>query len=422
MRHRPSGLACLCLSAAVAAGPAATPSAAAPCGRGAAARPGTWYVSTPPPATRTPVRQALTGPYSALRAVAVDPADPRVVFVTDGGQVARSDDAGCSWRTVYTLPGAPASGPDGDTGEIRSIDVARVAGRTRVLLALDGAGNDTPYVARPVLVRSADGVTGWTPVTEAGFAAGVYDAERGRWAPVVRSSGGTAYAALPGPAGAVAYFRSTDGGATWALRSSPADPAAPVRLTGFAVNPWNADELWEWGGRWSRGRERTTGLRRSTDGGATWTWLDPWPSYERKPSWQSADVAWPRRGGPARVLVFGEADDGDVEIDAPVLAWSGDGGKSFNAALPPTRTVLFEAAVTHLANGDAVVVAPDRTAFRIAHRGRPPLRADWRTLPKPPESAAFATAGYDAARASGALPALVAVPGARTVQLMAVPK
>lgn len=396
--------------------------AAAACGRAGAIRTRTWFTATPPLPPHSAAHQLAHGPQARLRTIALDPAEPRVVLASDGVRVQRSDDGGCSWKQVYALP-EPAGGtaPDGVVGEIRSIDVARVAGRTRVLLAVQGAGwNHSAASARTVIVRSDDGYTGWTPVNDPQLA-GVYDAERGAWGPVVRGAGTVAYAAVPSPTGAVAYFRSVDAGRTWALRSSPADTTAPVAIVGFAVNPWQPDEVWEWGGRWSRGGDRLTGLRRSTDGGATWTSYDPWPAYETtKPGWLSADVAWPRKGSPARVLVLGDATNG-ADLPAPMLAWSGDAGATFHLAVPPSRGAsLYDAAVAHLANGDAVVVATNRLAYRIRHTGRPPRQGDWQRLAKVPAEPVYATLGYDRARGSATTPGVVAVPTLRVVQLLTV--
>ena len=398
----------------------AVPAGAATCGRAAAIRTRSWFVATPPLPPHSAAHQPLHGSAARLRTMALDPADPRVVLASDGVRVQRSDDGGCAWKQVYALPDPPgATTPDGTVGEILSIDVTRVAGKTRVLLAVQGTGWDIPATARTVIVRSDDGYNGWTAVTDPQFA-GVYDATAGAWKPVVRGAGAVAYAAVPSATGAVAYLRSVDGGKTWALRSSPADLKAPVAILGFAVNPWDTDEVWEWGGHWSRGGDPMTGLRRSTDGGATWTSFDPWPAYATKPLWQSADVAWPRKGGPARVVVLGDAAAGN-DVAAPILAWSGDAGATFHLAVPPSRDVsLYDAAVAHLANGDAVIVAGNRLAYRVRHTGRPPRRGDWLKLAKSPEEPPVTVLGYGFARGSATTPGVVAVPTLRTVQLLTV--
>jgi hypothetical protein len=407
------GLACFALTAAL----AAVPANATTCGRDAATRAGRWYTATPPFPDMPPAYQAMYGVKGGVSAVAVDPANPRAVFVADGAHLLRSDDGGCSWTKVYALPDAPGiSTPDGDVGQIRSIDVAHVAGRSRVLLAVQGVGGAALQPVRTVVVRSDDGYTGWAAVTDPTFV-GAYT-NGPPWTPQVRSAGGITYAAVPSPAGTVAYLRSADGGQTWSLRTPPA-ATSPVTMTSFAVNPWHPDELWEWGAGTTLQGDPTTGLRRSTDGGASWSWLDPWPFYESKPGWWNADVVWPRKDAPARVLVLGEAGDGG-QHRSPVAAWSGDGGRSFQLSVPPnTYATLYDAAVTHLPNGDAIVVAFNRTAYRIVARNHPPVRADWRTVPKPPKQALVST-GITAAGATHAAYGVVAAPTALTVQLLAV--
>ena len=417
MRHRAFPLACLVLTTL----PATLPATAATCGRAAAQRLGRWFATTPVFPAHPPGRQALRGPVSAVRAAAVDPADPRVLFVTNGVHLLRSNDGGCSWRSVYALSPAPATSaaPDGDLGTIRSVDVVRVGARPRVLLAVQAFG-DLPAGGRTVVVRSDDGYGGWTAGETASFP-GVYG-KRGEWAPQVHSVGGVAYAAVPSPAGGVAYWRSVDGGRTWSVRSAPADLRAPARMTGFAVNPWNPDELWEWGGRHSAADDPLTGLRYSTDGAATWTSVDPWAAYDPRPSFFAADVAWPRRGGPARVILLGGLVEATTSTTVPAIGWSGDGGRTFAATTPPRRFDTLDASITHLPNGDAIVVAENRVTFRVVHRGRPPVTADWRELPKPPEGASRAEVGHDAARAGTTVPTLVLFPNSLSVQLLTVKK
>lgn len=409
MRRRPLGLACLSLAATL----VAVPAGAASCGRATADRKGEWFVSTPKLATVSEAHRNLHwNAGDAIQVMAVDPADPRVVFVANGAHLMRTNDGGCSWTEVYRLPDPPALGPDSAAYSIYAIDVVRVGGRTRVLLGVLGGPKPTASV-RTVVVRSDDGYRDWTPV-DPGFP-GIFVTHRSGWAPVVRSAGGVTYAAVPSPTGAVAYHRSADGGKTWALRSRPDDTTAPVSINGFAVNPWNPDELFEWS--FGRGLDDGfySGLRRSTDGGASWTWLDPWPAYQEgsKPSFQLADVAWPRRGGPARVLIPG-VTSGDL---APIASWSGDGGRTFSLAIPPTRTTpLYDATVTHLANGDAIIVASNRMVYRLYHRGRAPRRADWVFLRQVPQVGATFLQTYDPTLAAGSRPAVVVVRNALVVQ------
>jgi hypothetical protein len=404
--------------------PALPAGARVTCGRAAAVRAGRWYVSAPPLPAHSSTHQTMHGDVRHLRATAVDPADPRVVVVTDGERVQRSDDGGCSWRQVWALPAGPgADGPDRDVSEVTSVDVAHVAGRSRVLLAVMGNGWGASYGARSYLVRSDDGRTGWGLVGDAATLTGPYDVQQGSWPPVVHSAGEVAYAAVSGPLGSVSYVRSADGGRTWAVRSDPADLGAPTRMTGFAVNPWKPDELWEWGGTRSKAGDTLPGLRRSDDGGRTWRAIDPWAAFgDWHPNWSTADLAWPRAGAPARLLVLGGARSASGTEPA-VAVWSGDGGATFHQILPATRLPLVHAAVTHLASGDAVVVAEDGESFAVRCAARPPSSADWRALPRTPKPPAgsWTVLGPDLARAGGPPPGgVVAVPTTSNLQLLTV--
>ncbi|HWL36617.1 MAG TPA: sialidase family protein [Frankiaceae bacterium] len=415
--RRLRALACLSLLAA----PAAVPADAAPCGRGRADRLRTWYVSTPKAPENSQVHTIWHGGGGAIRASAIDPVNPRVVFAAAGAFLLRSNDGGCSWTQVYRLPAAPAvTVPDADTGAIIGIDASRAPGnRTRVLLLV----HTVPQPSQPgrlVVVRSDDGYRDWTAATEFPATFG----KQGPWVPSLHTAGGVTYAAVPGVAGGVTYHRSADGGKTWAMRTTLPDPKAPASIVGFAASPWRPDELWEWGGRTAVDDERLTGLRRSTDGGASWSPVDPWPAYAAgdKPTWEVADVAWPRKGGAARVLVLGGKSNGTGE-DTPVASWSGDGGQTFSLAVPPTHTTpLKDATVASFANGDAVIVATNRMVYRLAHRGRAPRRGDWTFLAKVPEPGGTWPTGNDQpTRASGTRPGVVTVRSGARVQFLAVP-
>jgi hypothetical protein len=403
--------------------------AGSPCGRAAAARAGRWFVVAPPLPAHSATHQAVHGDLRVVRAAATDPLDPRVVVVTDGERVQRSDDGGCTWRQVWQLPEGPsADAPDRDVAQITAVDVAHVGRRSRVLLAVAGIGWGLPGSARTYLVRSDDGRTGWTLAGDVATLTGTYDASHSPWPPVVHTSGpsgSVAYAAVPSPAGTVAYVRSDDGGRTWSARSAPADPSAPIGLTGFAVSPWDANDLWEWGGGTSRTGDPLTRLRHSTDGARTWRPVDPWPAFgSSPPTWYSVDVAWPRKGAPARLLVPGGTPDSSVTDLPPVLSWSGDGGRTFRQVVPPVRTSLHLAAVAHSARGDAFVVAPNGETFRIACGTRAPRAADWRRLAATPVRIvnAHSALGYEFAGASATGTPVLVVRTTQRVELLTVPR
>lgn len=389
------------------AGPSAT---AAPCGRTAAARAGAWFDARPPLPDRYPGRDLVEGGIRVLRAAALDPVDPRVVVATDGTRVQRSDDGGCTWREVYDV------GPGDAVTQIAALDVARVGGRSRVLLVLvTEPPRPVAGVARFEVVRSDDGVSGWTSV-HTSF--GLLTAQHHDPVALVRSgAGGTAYAVLPSLTGTYSYVRSPDG-RTWQERTPPGDADASVGLTGIAVSPWNADEVWEWS-MLSAAR-----LRVSVDGAVTWRPVDPWPTYENDPYWLLADVAWPRRGGPARVVVAGGSTPSAVTPADPsaVLAWSGDGGATWGLSFPPKSVSLVNGPLASTLRGDVVLVGQDGTTFRVPHTGRVPKRAEWRRIAPlgPAEPTVQYHLGFDADRTGGMSPGVVLVPGLQRLRLLTV--
>jgi hypothetical protein len=397
------------------------PAGAAACGRTAAAKAGRWYVATPPLPAHADLHQDVHGDVRRLRAVAVDPADPRVVLATDGERVQRSADGGCTWREVWAIPLDAGPGePSRVLDEITSLDVGP---HGRTLLAVEPTGWGPTVGGVTYLYRSPDGRTGWTSVGDPATLATVYDPTYGGSAPVLHTGAGMSYLAFVSSAGSVAYLRSKDG-KTWERRTPPASPTDPVAIDGFAVSPWNADELWEWGGTSSPGRATSlTGLRHSTDGAKTWTSVDPWPFFgANTPTWRSIDVAWPRRGAPARLLALGATRDPTTTEGPPTLSWSGDGGRTFSQLLPPDRTSVLNAAVTHTATGDALILTASGAAYLVPYRGRVPRASDWRTLPALPvkPDSEWTGMGYDRARASATAPGVVVLPSWTKVQLLTV--
>jgi hypothetical protein len=422
MRFSLRGPAALALAALLL--PAVPGAGAATCGSAAAAKAGRWYVASPPLPAHSAAYQAIRGDVRHLRTVAVDPADPRVVLVTDGERLTRSDDGGCTWHEVWQLPATPAADlPSRDTGEITSIDVAHVGGRSRVIAGVMAVGYGLATAGGTYLVRSDDGRTGWTSTGGAVALAGRYDRDRGTWPPTAHTgAGGTVYAAIPSPAGTVEYLRSTDGGRTWTVRDLGTDPATPTSLTGFAVSPYDANDLWEWGGRTSSAGDTLPGVRHSTDGGTTWASVDPWPMFNAvaKPVWSMLDVAWPRPGRPARLLVLGTSGS-TIGKNPPSASWSAD-GRTFQQLVPGTRLELERAAVTHTPSGDAIVVAPGGQALRVRCALHAPAARDW--LPLPPTPAppkdSWALLGPDLAKASSTVPPVVAVPTWQRLALLTV--
>ena len=226
--------------------------------------------------------EAPTGAVAAiggdLHSLVVDPAVPDRLFVGGHQAVGESTDSGRTWRLVDSLTDADAMG-----------------------WAFDGT---TVWVSgHPGLNRSTDGGrifrqtnTGLPNTDVHAFGA----------------SGGELFGASP----AVGVFASSDGGATWELRSREAGQAFFGRIL---VDPRDHTHL--------VAADARTGPVESTDGGRTWRRLGGLPAA----TW----VAW-AGGDPNRVVASGPRG----------AARSADGGRNWELLILPEGASLVEASPT----------------------------------------------------------------------------
>lgn len=189
------------------------------------------------------------------------------VYVTNGAMVLRTDNAGCSWQSVYRVAGS------GD--QVRSILVPDAPGAKRVYLGVESTADESVGIVATVEVeRSSDRGTHWSPGGDVqgelvALAAGtddpsvLYAVTRGR-APGVGVPGVTSIDTQT----VQLLSKTTDSGATW-TNQWPSGPAVTVgdtwsnvgnRYDGLVVDPTNTDHLWLWG---------PDGVYQSTDGGAS---------------------------------------------------------------------------------------------------------------------------------------------------------
>jgi hypothetical protein len=211
-----------------------------------------------------------TGP-AAVLTHAVDPADPRSWWVTNGLQVRRSSDGGCSWRTFFTLPLVPSTDLPVDrlTDRIRALSVSskhvyaavEVGAEAGIVGLQNGTDEGGSATSSTVVLAGIDELVATAPLA---FPAGVPG-------PLVAapSDPRTAYAVADG------FINATrDGGASWALSAPPSngvtvtgsgatiDASLFSRVGRLAVDPQNAEVLWA----------RDAGqLFASRDGGASYT-------------------------------------------------------------------------------------------------------------------------------------------------------
>ena len=93
-------------------------------------------------------------------------------------------------------------------------------------------------------------------------------------------------------------YKTTDGGATWALvHESPGWK--------IAMACWNTATCWVAG--------KSGGFYRTTDGGATWTWIPSYNWVDGTPPTEQQFTAWPRSGGTWKggggTILFGATDN-----------------------------------------------------------------------------------------------------------------
>ena len=179
---------------------------------------------------------------------------PNNIMVTNGTSIMLSTDSACSWKQVFALPDSPSqeSQATADNSTIKSIDISEAA-RGRVLVMIE---ETTALGSRPHVVRSDDMGATWTSGDVGLPPQGVPEA-----LVLPPSNPNLAYLATDVGGGSIDFiFASTDGGATWTLRSNPAAFNQSMAISGFVVDPIVESSLWAWG---------TGGLYHSTDGGAS---------------------------------------------------------------------------------------------------------------------------------------------------------
>jgi putative cell wall-binding protein len=312
----------LCLSAAAVLGAVATAGAApAPTGRTGASRALTGGTS-PGAASRAP-------------ALATDPTDPGHVVAVDE----QSGRGRCSWRVTFdagrTWSGgdfaAPAEGPTPCAG-----DAAGASTHFGQSVAFgSGANVFTTFAAGgpdggPVLVsRSSDGGRTWQPAVVALPAPpGVVTYLRPRLAVVPRPGDDRVYVSAWTGERHVAAGRSDDGGRSFAAPVDISGAGGPVgEPSAPAVVPGGAVYV-AWAG--GEGTSTPAGLARSGDGGVTWT-TTPGPLTGGDPADGPPSLAADEAG--TLFLVDPSVDTGDARHRVLVRR-SLDGGATWSAPDP----------------------------------------------------------------------------------------
>ncbi len=260
-------------------------------------------------------RWRFVGPHRGGRVMAVqgDPSDPRVAYCgASGGGVWKTADGGASWHNL--------SDPYFKRGSVGALAMA--ASDPAILYAGMGeCGFRANVTHGDGIYKSEDGGRRWLHL---GLGA-THNVGRIRVHP---RDPQTVYAAALGhrfgPNPERGVYRSDDGGRRWELVLSPGPRAGAVDLAMDPRDPrilyaaiWEA-ERHPWG--FSHGGP-LSGLYRTRDGGATWTFLGDRPGWPRGPVGRTAICVSPVT--PQRLYALVEARHGGG------IYRSSDGGESW---------------------------------------------------------------------------------------------
>jgi photosystem II stability/assembly factor-like uncharacterized protein len=225
----------------------------------------------------------------AITDYAINRVAPRTMYVTNGTEVVKTADGGCTWKQVYTVEGKTPldHGFRGDASVIKSIEAP--LGTARVLLAIE---ESVAASSRPHIVRSENEGKGWltgdaglppTGVPETLISSPVDPLQ--------------AYLGVDVSGGSLdLIFHTADGGTTWTFRSDLTNVSPNRGIDGLKINPLDPNELWAYG---------TGGLLRSNDGGRT---FQPVPQFNGSVVTEVLVFQSPSRQFPI-VIAFRDEDD-----------------------------------------------------------------------------------------------------------------
>jgi hypothetical protein len=233
--------------------------------------------------------------------------DPNLLWATNGIEVARSQDTGCSWTIVYTAPAA-AGGPPVSDSRITSLAAPSSANQSSFLYV--GITESVQGVPQPTIVTTTDRGRSWTSTAAAGQSGlpalgAVTSLTVNSQVPQI------AYALIDLTVRGVsrpAVYATTDGGATWGRRT---DTTATADVTGLRSHPLQTSTVFAIAGRQAS---------LSTDGGATFT-----PTPGLGAAVDALDVA--SGSGGARLAV--------ALHDRAAVALSRDNGQSWTTLSAP---------------------------------------------------------------------------------------
>jgi photosystem II stability/assembly factor-like uncharacterized protein len=223
-----------------------------------------------------------------------------------GTALYRTVDGGAHWTEVAATggaaPGQPGAIPDG----CDALTAAFISAST-------GWITGTCLAAAPPFYRTQDGGTTWAPERLAGLPAGsggetsfpptFTSGERGTLLTVSESE----------TAISTSLFATSDGGASWQLRSTTAGTPIADAFLG-ADDGWLATD--------GEGEGSAPDLYATHDGGSTWTRLNAFPYAGLRLDFLTPTVGW------------AAADLGEVGTGPTYLVQTADGGRDWTAVLP----------------------------------------------------------------------------------------
>lgn len=290
-------------------------------------RDGAWTSITPPPGD---------GQERQIKAYAVHPKNPKVMFVAHNYELFRTLNGGCDWESVFRR-----SFPS-DVGE-------NPVAPYLVRLAIAQSSPDTVYAmwrttdpnaghdADVTIAVSRDAGKRWTEIELGDVVAEMetYDLHLSPSDPkIIYLSGSSGFLRK-------SLYASGDGGETWdfvypqtADMALQATGAAPRAWSHLVIDPADPGTLWILGNRLnfdSSGGSPSMPYR-STDGGVTWEPVDPrGSSSEGALSLHAIDLARDTRSKATRVAISAyESSDQSRSI-----FWSDDGGTTWSSFPTP---------------------------------------------------------------------------------------
>lgn len=235
----------------------------------------------------------------AITGYAIAAFHPERMFATNGRDVLRTADAGCSWKKVFSVAGkTPLDyGFRGDAATIDAIRVPRnpLASAQVLLVVREDAGG----VTRPHVVRSTDGGETWASAD-----AGLPPAGEPESLLISPSNPAVAYLGVDVGGGSLdLVFRTDTGGTAWTLRSDLTKTAPNRGIVDLEIDPLVPEHLWAYG---------SGGLLKSADGGATW---EPVPEFNGSELSEVEVYHAPSRGWPIEFAFRSSHEDMRISTD-----------------------------------------------------------------------------------------------------------